>query len=107
VTFEEGGGGRRGGARWVEGERGAVGVRAVVRTGAVLLSHTGSRVRRVLVLTNYGENHKGFSTGQTLYFHIFILLLYRAYPLLNCVLIELPSMETKLQILWVLFDTLC
>ena len=57
--------------------------------------------------TNYGENHKGFSTGQTLYFHIFILLLYRAYPLLNCVLIELPSMETKLQILWVLFDTLC
>ena len=48
-----------------------------------------------------------FSTGQTLYFHIFILLLYRAYPLLNCVLIELPSMETKLQILWVLFDTLC
>jgi hypothetical protein len=41
------------------------------------------------------------------YIFIFSFSCCTAYPLLNCVLIELPSMETKLQILWVLFDTLC
>ena len=93
------------------GEHGVVAGWAAVREWSSLLRYLRVSAKSTLTIKPIkqitAKTTREFSTGQTLYFHIFILLLYRAYPLLNCVLIELPSMETKLQILWVLFDTLC